>query len=806
MANQKKSNKFSSFLGNRAQSKVAFPKKISLPWGKNKAQNSMAGKTTTKKNQPSRKMKTVFGGGLSYGKKLEISGIILLIMGILTLLAELANSPNALAGKWNSFWSRSFGAGVYLIPLVLILLGTWILVRNHEKVPVLSSERFIGLILVVVNIQVVLHIWVSPPAPELAYALASQGFGGGYLGAAIMVFLEGGLGTIGMYIVLVGWALVGLSMFFDKSIVELFIWVPPLFRHLSNVWNSYRNNGSDLNYNEHEIPLPGFEDEAEIFESINMEEIPETEDENIEDGVPDVKISIGDPLAQSPTIAPVQEWKLPKMEDILEIGAIVTYNEEFDQKQAKLIEDTLVSFGAPGKVVEINRGPTITQFGVEPAFIESKKGKTKVRVNKIAALADDLALAMSAARIRIQAPVPGKGYIGIEVPNENTAIVALRDLLESKAFKDLKAPLKFAMGQDVAGQTVTTDLTKMPHLLVAGATGSGKSVFVNAIITCLLLHHTPETLRFIMVDPKRVELTGYNGIPHLMAPVITEIDRVVGVLQWIIREMDGRFQKFADNKSRNIQDYNKKIKKDNGQIMPYLVVVIDELADIMIVAKDQTERLITRLAQLARATGIHLVVATQRPSVDVITGLIKANLPARAAFKVPSNADSRVILDQPGAERLLGQGDMLFQAPDSPSQTRLQGVYVADEEILGVVNYWKAFAGTTTMAPVATSSRGSGIPKGITLKQIPIWEEMKEQENGDDVYADSILYVRRKGKASISMLQRHFKIGYTRSARIIEQMEDAKIIGPSTGNSLPRKILDYGDGDVGLIASQKDAD
>ncbi|HAY85475.1 MAG TPA: hypothetical protein DCY42_11295 [Chloroflexi bacterium] len=344
----------------------------------------------------------------------------------------------------------------------------------------------------------------------------------------------------------------------------------------------------------------------------------------------------------------------------------------------------------------------------------------------------------------------------------------------------------------------------MPHLLVAGATGSGKSVCVNAIITCMMLQNTPQTLRFIMVDPKRVELTGYNGIPHLLAPVVTDIERVVGVLQWVTREMDSRYQKFADIGARNILDYNKRAAAEKRPQLPYLVLVIDELADMMMIAPDQTERLITRMAQLARATGIHLIISTQRPSVDVVTGLIKANFPARISFAVASGTDSRVIIDQPGAERLLGRGDMLFQAPDAAAPVRLQGVYVSDPEILRAVQYWRAFAGTAPMAPVSTGVPVDAPPAGIPLQQKPIWEEMEEQEAEDPIYQEALELVRKRKRASISMLQRRLRIGYTRAARLIEQMEENGIIGPATEGSKPREVLDFGTHDLSSDTGDQD--
>jgi S-DNA-T family DNA segregation ATPase FtsK/SpoIIIE len=485
-------------------------------------------------------------------------------------------------------------------------------------------------------------------------------------------------------------------------------------------------------------------------------------------------------------------WALPPIEEILLPGNRVEHNGERDQQRAQVIEETLASFGAPAHVVEIKRGPTITQFGVEPDFVASRAGRTRVRVSKIASLADDLALALSARTIRIQAPVPGKGYVGIEVPNDELSLVALRDVIESEAFRRLKSPLRFALGQDVAGNAVAADLAAMPHLLIAGTTGSGKSVCVNSLITCLLAHNTPNELRLIMVDPKRVELTNYNGIPHLLAPVVVELERVVGALQWITREMDQRYHKLAHAAARNIAEYNAKAASLGERTLPHLVVFIDELADLMMLAPDETERAITRLAQLARATGIHLVIATQRPSVDVVTGLIKANFPARVAFAVASGVDSRVILDQPGAERLLGRGDMLFQAPDAPAAVRLQGAFVSDSEIQRMVDYWRQFGGGGQAAPPAAGGIVDDLPPGIPLKQIPLWEEMAAEENQDPLLNESIDLVRRQGRASISMLQRQFRIGYTRAARLVETMEEKGIVGPPSPGTGTREVLDYG--------------
>ncbi|MCJ7702465.1 MAG: DNA translocase FtsK, partial [Anaerolineales bacterium] len=347
---------------------------------------------------------------------------------------------------------------------------------------------------------------------------------------------------------------------------------------------------------------------------------------------------------------------------------------------------------------------------------------------------------------------------------------------------------------DVAGNAIAADLAAMPHMLIAGTTGSGKSVCVNAIIACFLLNNTPDDLRLLMVDPKRVELTGYDGTPHLLAPVVTEMERVVGALQWATREMDQRYHKFAEIGARNILEYNRRKEEVHQTKLPYLVVIIDELADLMMLAPDETERTITRMAQLARATGIHMVISTQRPSVDVVTGLIKANFPARIAFATASGTDSRVILDQPGAERLLGRGDMLFQAPDAAAPVRLQGVWVAESELLRLVQYWRGLTGYVAPSSVATAAGGipDMVPKGVPLKQMPMFEDLEPEEDLDPLFEEAVDLIRRQGRASISMLQRRLRIGYTRAARLVETMEEKGIISAPQPGSQVREVLDYG--------------
>ncbi len=528
------------------------------------------------------------------------------------------------------------------------------------------------------------------------------------------------------------------------------------------------------------------------------------------------------------------EWRLPDYRTLLSSGSEQEFDREYLLKQARIIEDTLEAFGAPGRVVEVNTGPVITQFGVEPDYVSGRNNrKQRVKVSAIAGLDKDLQLALGARSIRVEAPVPGKGYVGVEVPNAESTLVSLRDVMDSPSFAKHKTPLAIALGQSVSGAPISADLSTMPHLLIAGTTGSGKSVCVNSIIASIISKHTPEEVKFIMVDPKRVELTGYNGIPHLVAPVVVELERIVGVLKWVTREMDTRYKQFSESGSRNIEDFNKNRDPNTTEQMPYMVVIIDELADLMMLAPEETERTITRIAALARATGIHLVIATQRPSVDVVTGLIKANFPARIAFAVAGSVDSRVILDQPGAERLLGKGDMLYLSGDSPAPLRLQGVFVSDMEINNIVRYWKMQGLKHADAPATTSasSPNFGVPTAQAVKSTSssnggaVWDnndsddlplfasannstsngssseedvELTRREltgdvkegNEDDLYDKAVELVRRLDKASISLLQRRLRIGYTRAARLIDVMEARGVVGPSKdGSSKPRDVL-----------------
>lgn len=736
-----------------------------------KKKNSPAKKTSPKKKTEKAPEKAPaqlnFWQNLSINRRLDLAGTVLGILGILTIMSLISNNRSLLVEAWIVFLTRSFGWGAWVFPVSLIVIGVWLVVRNQESIPQLTLERFSGLLLLYLWLLAILHIAAGNPMYVVHFEEAQ--IGGGYLGALFMRILQTGLGKFGVGIALLAWLLIGVTIALDTSIPEFFERISPFFISIYRLWKERIDEMLAARRPSVGLPPVQMNGYAPVEGQVSVSQaaLPEEEIQRV-------------------------EWYLPPVTEILDPGSAPTLNEDFIAQRAELIEETLDSFGAPVKIVEINRGPTITQFGVEPGFLETRKGRTRVRVNKITSLADDLALALAASRIRIQAPVPGKGYIGIEVPNEEMTMVALRDILESESFNTEKMALGFALGRDVAGYPQVADLTAMPHLLIAGTTGSGKSVCVNAILTSMLLYNTPDDLRLVLVDPKRVELTGYNGIPHLLAPVVVETERVVGALQWMSREMDRRYHEFSLVGARNIKDYNAHIETQNGKKIPYLVIVIDELADLMMIAPDETERTITRLAQLARATGIHMILATQRPSVDVVTGLIKANFPARIAFAVASGTDSRVILDQPGAERLLGRGDMLYQAPDAPSAARLQGVFISDIETARLVEFWRMQNGQES----AYAMSGEQVSKpytGVPLKQVEMFEdEMNTAKKIDPLFDESVDIVRRQGRASVSMLQRKLRIGYTRASRLMDAMEDQGIVGSPTGATGVRDVLDYG--------------
>ena len=441
------------------------------------------------------------------------------------------------------------------------------------------------------------------------------------------------------------------------------------------------------------------------------------------------------------------------------------------KKKAKLLEDTLRSFNVDAKVIQVTQGPAVTRYEIQP--------NVGVKVSKISSLANDIALNLRARNIRIEAPIPGKAAVGIEVENDHINMVTIREIIDSREFKSAKSKIEFAVGKDIAGKPIVADLKSMPHLLIAGSTGSGKSVCINSIITSILYKANPDEVKLVMIDPKVVELGNYNGIPHLLIPVVTDPAKAAAALSWAVVEMTNRYKLFAETNVRDLSSYNKKMREERhaDQVIPQVVIIIDELADLMIAAPSQVEQSICRIAQMARAAGMHLIVATQRPSVDVITGVIKANIPSRIAFAVSSQVDSRTILDMAGAEKLMGKGDMLFNPLGMGKPVRVQGTFISDEEVERVIDHVKSQVSEAEYSDevIDTIENGGGSPFG-------------EDDEADELLADAIECVVMQGQASVSMLQRRFRIGYNRAARIVDEMEARGIVGPQDG-SRPRQVL-----------------
>ncbi len=476
-----------------------------------------------------------------------------------------------------------------------------------------------------------------------------------------------------------------------------------------------------------------------------------------------------------------REYSLPGPE-LLTTHAPVRAGAGMDHEtNSQIIVSKLASFGIATQVVGISAGPVVTQYELEP--------DASVRVSKIEALADDLAMALSARSIRIEAPIPGRSVVGIEIPNRDSNVVGLKSIFEEVEFADSSQGLTFALGRDVAGAARATDLTKMPHLLIAGATGSGKSVMVNALIASLLFRCRPDELRLILIDPKRVELSGYNGLPHLLVPVITEAEKASAALRWTVLEMENRYRLFAEAGARNIAAYNEGRVDANDRI-PFIVVIIDELADLMMQDGRSTEEPIVRIAQKARATGIHLVLATQRPSVNVVTGLIKANIPSRIAFSMASQIDSRTVLDAPGAEDLIGRGDMLFQPSDAPKPIRLQGVFVSDQEIERVVNHWRAQGLPDYQLEIVESAPSTGGGSAGAA----------DDSDRDRLFDEAVAVIQEHDRASASLLQRRLRIGYARAARIIDQLEAGGYIGAFDGSNA--RVVHRGGGAASVADSE----
>ncbi len=665
----------------------------------------------------------------------EIVAILLVGLAIFILLA-IAGGAGSAGQVFYTGLRLGFGWISFILPVLLIGAGIALFY------PVRYTSKFgnvLGLVLLVVALSSLTHLFTDR---EIALEVAQAGNGGGYLGYIVSLFMFNLLEFWASLVILAASLAISLLLVFGQPLKDLYLRTKLSLPKLPTLPDIKINNDFARGTDEEEEEGEEEEDEGHRIQKPR----PAKDTEFV------------------PQFIPTGDWSPPSM-DLLS-DAVTKVDSGNINANINTIQETLEDFGIPVEMSEVNVGPTVTQYTLKPA--------AGVKLSRISALNNDLALALAAHPIRIEAPIPGRSLVGVEVPNRKTALVRLREVMESEEFNSVKSPLRIPLGRDVAGTPMATDLLRMPHLLIAGATGSGKSVFLNDILISLLYQNSPADVRLILVDPKRVEFTAYNDVPHLLSPVIVDPHKTINALKWLVMEMDRRYKVMAEAKVREIVSYNRQNK--DGK-MPYVVLIIDELADLMAVSAREVEAYICRLAQMARAVGIHLVLATQRPSVDVITGLIKANFPSRIAFAVTSGTDSRTILDTIGAEKLLGNGDMLFMPSDSSRPKRIQASFIGDKEVKAVTNALKEVDAPQYVEEVLQDSKkGGGMFGG------------SNDEGSDDLFDEAVELVVKTGKASASYLQRRFRIGYARAARLLDILEDRGIIGPSDG-AKPRDVL-----------------
>ena len=730
------------------------------------------------------KMKVKF----SAERKEEIWALVLLAISALVAVSLFSYNGSDLAGSaypantrirnlagivgahLSDAMFKLVGKASYILPILLLI---WALNRFQKIPPQKIYVKSAGVLTFFLSCASLLYM-ISPGDQVLKF------HSGGFVGFIFSNFLTKYFGGLGAYIVIL--CLVGLSVLLAT---EFLLW--PLFRKLFVTTKDLLVGLKSRVVSGPGISIRTREQRRTIKINTDRQRdqrINEKEKKTAPQPQPAAPRIIKPPIVKIRTEPPpepvkikrkvvVGDYNLPTL-DLLDSPPPVSERTITDdlKENSRILEETLLDFDIEAKVVEVNRGPVITRYELEPA--------PGIKVNKITGLSDDIALAMKAQSVRVVAPIPGKGTIGFEIPNTTSTLVYLKDVLESKDFQSSKSKLALGIGKDIAGSSVIAELDSMPHLLIAGATGSGKTVCVNSFIMSLLLIATPDEVKFIMIDPKMVELACFNGLPHLLCPVVTDVKKVSAALEWVVAEMDQRYRLFAQIGVRNIDLYNEKIKEkvsdakeEQPAPLPYIVVIIDELADLMMVAADDIESAIMRLAQLSRAVGIHIILATQRPSVDVITGVIKANFPARISFKVASKVDSRTVLDANGADKLLGKGDLLFIQPGASKPIRAQGSLVTDKEIERVVNFIKSQREADYNTEIINASQKQNIIK-------------KFQK--DEVYQSAVKLVLASKQASVSLLQRRLGLGYTRAARLIDMMEQEGIVGPYQG-SKPRDIL-----------------
>ncbi|MBF2660815.1 DNA translocase FtsK [Listeria innocua] len=727
--------------------------------------------------------------------RLEITGAVLIAIGIIGILqlGFVGRGFFALAEMFVGLLSYVLLAGS-------IVLGGYMVIRR--KMPHLFSKRLVGVYLIVLGFLTYIHMYfiihnlgANAPVVSSTWKLVLEnlfrpnqvGFvGAGMIGAAITSVTYFLLDRLGTNIIAILLIIYGFSLVSGISVRQFFWKITEFVRYLFSKGKAAKEKGK-------EVKAKRDKKKAEKLVEVEADEVIEVSqpiDVSKEEKTPPIISNFSSKVEQEK--APLEEktesdvkekdlemfqqesfeneiYQLPSV-DILEPAKVTDQSKEYDQIKvnAKKLEDTFESFGVKAKITQVHLGPAVTKYEVQPSV--------GVKVSKIVSLSDDIALALAAKDIRIEAPIPGKSAIGIEVANQNVAMVSLREVLENNPKNNPDEKLQIALGRDISGEAMMASLDKMPHLLVAGATGSGKSVCINGIITSILLRAKPHEVKMMMIDPKMVELNVYNGIPHLLAPVVTNPKKAAQALQKVVAEMERRYDLFSHTGTRNMQGYNDYVKKHNElneekqPELPFIVVIVDELADLMMVASNDVEDAITRLAQMARAAGIHLIIATQRPSVDVITGVIKANIPSRIAFAVSSSIDSRTILDMGGAEKLLGRGDMLLLPVGSSKPTRIQGAFLSDKEVEDVVNY------------VILQQKAQ-----YNEEMIPDDIPEVEGEVTDELYHEAVELVVEMQTASVSMLQRKFRIGYNRAARLIDEMEQRGVVGPHEG-SKPRRV------------------
>ena len=744
--------------------------------------------------------------------------VFLAIISVIALFSGDDPGAGAIIGPWHDLLITLLGWGIaFAAPLLAgFALMLWMKTMPAERWMAATGAAAFAL-----AVLGMFHLAVGGGAEAVA-----TGEGGGALGFAVSGLLSGAVGNAGAWVVLVLLATVGLLLYFNMTIGDLVAAYlagrderheqeagaarraakrprteargraegPAEVEGRPGIIDRMRDRlagGADVDDEppvilRRERAAPSTNGAPRAAPPVAAAETAPAANEELEPGEEALLAEAGERETADAALETVQRsWDLPSLELLADAPESSAAQMDLTAKGQR-IRETLAHFGIGVKVARIQEGPVVTQYALDVA--------DGVKLSRIEGLSDNLALALAARSIRIEAPIPGEPFVGVEIPNSAFDLVTLKEVLASRNFAEAsgKSKLAFALGQDVAGQPFSADLAKMPHLLIAGATGSGKSVCVNAIIDSFLVNATPAEVKLILIDPKRVELAQYKGIPHLLTEVIVEPDKAVNALKWTVGTMEGRYAEFAARGVRNIGGYNEALRAGEPR-MPYIVIVIDELADLMMVSAYEVEATVTRIAQLARATGIHLVVATQRPSVQVITGLIKANIPSRIAFAMTSGIDSRTILDTTGAEDLLGRGDMLYQPIDAPRAVRLQGVLVTDPEIEAVARHWRGQGGPQ-YRPEITAPKRDGKPGGRP-------GEGDEEDDADALLSQAVDIVRRSDKASASLLQRRLRIGYARAARILDQMEDRGIVGTADGSRF-REVLITSDGWGGDMAPE----